>query len=163
MLGHILIPLDGSLLAQDAIEPAKQILKAQGKFTLVSIVEIPVNWEFGIAPEVILEQSKNSTARLFSQAKVYLEKLAMNLRAEDFLVDTVVQYGEAATVIVETAADRKVDAIAMSTHGRSGISRWLFGSVTNKVLGAAPCPVFVIPAKHQQSQMDEPTHAVNYH
>jgi len=163
MLDHILIPLDGSFLAADAIEPATQILKAGGKFTLVTVVDIPTNWQFGNAPAIIMQQSENSTERLLSRAKVYLEDIAMNLRADDFQVDTVAQYGDAATVIVENARTRKVDAIAMSTHGRSGFSRLLFGSVTSKVLSAAPCPVFVIPSEHQQTQMNEPAHEINHH
>ena len=59
----------------------------------------------------------------------------------------MVEAGDPATVIVETAQKLHVDAIVMSTHGRSGLSRWLFGSVTQKVLAASCCPVFVIPAK----------------
>ena len=63
------------------------------------------------------------------------------------MVGVEVHVGEPANVIVETAERLKVDAIVMSTHGRSGLSRWLFGSVTNKVLSANVCPVYVIPSK----------------
>ncbi|MEO8391797.1 MAG: universal stress protein [Chloroflexota bacterium] len=162
MLDHILIPLDGSLLAEEALAPAKQILHPQGKVILVSVVETLTHWEFGIAPEVMLGQSEDMTQQLMPRARGYLEQVAEDLRAEGFHVDTLILYGDAATIIVETASARKVDAIAMSTHGRSGFGRWLFGSVTNKVLSAAPCPVFVIPSKHPRPQLEELTREVKY-
>ena len=61
----------------------------------------------------------------------------------------MVQFGDPASVIVDTAGQLHVDAIVMSTHGRSGISRWIFGSVTNKVLGMAECPVLVVPSENR--------------
>jgi nucleotide-binding universal stress UspA family protein len=151
MLDHILIPLDGSVLAEEAISPTKQILKANGRITLLSVVEVPTSWESGMAPVLMLEESKSVTDRLMARAKAYLEGVAENLRAENFTVSTNAQYGVPATIIVDTALAQKVDAISMSTHGRSGFSRWLFGSVTSKVLSTAPCPVFVIPPKHDSA------------
>lgn len=162
MLDHILIPLDGSLLAEEALGPAKQILNPQGKVTLINIVETLVHWEFGIAPEILLGQSDDVTEQIMPRARIYVEHIAKSIRAEGFEVVTLALYGDAATMIVETASARKVDAIAMSTHGRSGFSRWLFGSVTSKVLSAAPCPVFVIPSKHLHPQIEEQTREVKY-
>jgi universal stress protein A len=48
---------------------------------------------------------------------------------------------------MDVAAEEKVDLIVMSTHGRSGLSQWVYGSVANKVLQHAPCPVFLVRAK----------------
>lgn len=149
MLNHILIPLDGSLLAEEAIAPSKQIVNTNGKITLVSVMDMPMHWEYGLAPTAVFEESHKVTEKLISQAKAYLEEIAAVLRADGFQVESVAQYGEPATVIVDTAVAHKVDAISMSTHGRSGFSRWLFGSVTSKVLSTSPCPVFVIPSKHR--------------
>jgi nucleotide-binding universal stress UspA family protein len=81
------------------------------------------------------------------QAESYLRQVAERLRGTGARIDILVQVGKAADVIVENAADLNVDAIVMATHGRSGISRWLLGSVTQKVLSAAPCPVYVIPSR----------------
>jgi nucleotide-binding universal stress UspA family protein len=161
MLDHILIPLDGSPLAAEAISPAKQIVKPNGKITLVTVVDIPSHWEFGLAPVAAFEESRRISEQLLLQAKAYIEEIASRLRGENFQVETVAQLGEAATVIVDTAIARKVDAISMSTHGRSGFSRWLFGSITVKVLSTTPCPVFVIPPKHR-IQAEESSHAVSY-
>lgn len=159
MLNHILIPLDGSLLAAKAIDPTKQILKAGSKITLVSVIEIPNYWEFGVSPVVTFEQNEITVDQLVKRASVYLECEAAKLRAEDFQVEVVVRCGDPATVIVEIASDHKVDAISISTHGGSGFSRWLFGSVTGKVLSAAPCAVFVIPSR-EHSQVEHIAHSV---
>ena len=58
--------------------------------------------------------------------------------------------GDPATVISEAAERLAVDAIVMSTHGRSGIGRFLFGSVTYKILETRICPVFVVPNKENR-------------
>jgi nucleotide-binding universal stress UspA family protein len=161
MLNHVLIPLDGSLLAEEAIAPAKQLLKPKGKITLITIVETPMHWEYGVAPFMMIEEAQNKTDQFVVRAKAYLQDVASNLRLENFYVETVIENGDPATVIVDTAVAQKVDAIAMSTHGRSGISRWLFGSITSKVLSAAPCPVFVIPSK-QRAKTAEMEHAASH-
>lgn len=163
MLNHVLVPLDGSDLAQEAIEPAKQLIRPNGKITLVMAIDVPQSWDYGIHPTIVFEESRKIVDELKPQAKAYLEQIAANLLIEDFQVDTVAELGEAAMVILETAANRKVDVIAMSTHGRSGFSRWLFGSVTGKVLSASPCPVFVIPNKRYVSETEETAAKVAYH
>jgi nucleotide-binding universal stress UspA family protein len=155
MLNHILVPLDGSDLAEEAIKPAKQIVKPQGKLTLVMAIEIPQSWEFGVYPTTIFAESQKIADQAVPRAKGYLEQIAANLRIEDFQVDTLVQISEAATLILETAASHKVDAIVMSTHGRSGISRWLFGSVAEKVLSTASCPILVIPSREKERTLAE--------
>lgn len=149
---HLLVPLDGSLLGESALCRAEEVLRGSGNITLVSAVETPEIPLYGFdlvgvtsAPsyQALLEE-------VLAHATAYLAKVADGLRAKGYAVDTVVQFGEPATLIVDTANARHVDAIVMSTHGRSGISRWLFGSVTSKVLTLSSCPVLVIPSEHRQ-------------
>ncbi|HEU4345281.1 MAG TPA: universal stress protein [Candidatus Binatia bacterium] len=64
----------------------------------------------------------------------------------DLNVQQIVEIGDAHTLIVNWARDRAVDLIVMSTHGRSGLPRMLLGSVTEKVLRSASCPVLAIPS-----------------
>src|SRR5690606_5568122 len=87
---------------------------------------------------------------VLSHATAYVSKISEGLQARGYTVDTIVQFSEPATLIVDSANARRVDAIVMSTHGRSGISRWLFGSVTSKVLTLATCPVLSIPDENRQ-------------
>jgi nucleotide-binding universal stress UspA family protein len=90
-------------------------------------------------------------------AKGYLEAATASLTEEGFVVKPVVEIGEPAHIIAETAVKEHVDAIMMTTHGRSGVSRWLFGSITNKVLNVATCPVLVIPSKEKLKLMEKQT------
>jgi nucleotide-binding universal stress UspA family protein len=85
--------------------------------------------------------------RLMPQANQYLDKIATALQEDGWQVQTEAVVGEPAYAIIEKSEELNVDAIVMSTHGRSGISRWLFGSVTSKVLGSVDRPVFVIPSR----------------
>lgn len=145
MLSHVLVPLDGSELAAEALEPAKQILRPGGSMTLVMAIEIPQNWNFGGAPIIVFDESQKIAEQLKHEARAYLAKIAAQLVNEGLIVQTLVTSGDAAVVILENARAHQVDAIVMSTHGRSGFRRWLYGSVTGKVLSAASCPVYVIP------------------
>ena len=81
------------------------------------------------------------------RAKDYLSHVADRFARPNLTVKKVVQIGHPPDTIVDTAQRLGVKAIVMSTHGRTGLSRWLYGSVTWKVLAAAPCPVLVIPSR----------------
>lgn len=144
---HVLVPLDGSLLGEIALEQAKDVLGANGTITLVSAVEMPdiPMYGYDLVGVSAAPSYEASLSNVVERAHAYLEKIADALRKEGYTVQSLVQFGEPATLIVDTANQRKVDAIVMSTHGRSGISRWLFGSVTSKVLTMSTCPVLVVP------------------
>jgi nucleotide-binding universal stress UspA family protein len=158
MLAHLLVPLDGSKLAEEALIWAQEILQTGGRITLLSAVELPEVVPVDYYPtlsafrhQAVIEDVQDYTYwqnKLFSSARDYLNKLSEGLTVEGrYQVDVIVQAGDPANVIVKMARDCAVDAIVMSTHGRSGISRLLFGSVGAKVLSAGVCPVFLIPSK----------------
>lgn len=150
MLKHILVPLDGSDVAEQALEYARQVTDSDGKITLLTVVDMPdypatMFYPAGIASYEITRETAED--QLVPQAASYLDKAAENLRRGGYHVVTETVIGEAASTIVEQAEERDVDAIVMSTHGRSGLSRWLFGSVANKVLNSTHKPIFIVPAK----------------
>ena len=150
MLKHILVPLDGSELAEEAVEYAKGAVCSGGKITLLTVVDVPDLPVYYYYPAPLVAQEKdyaNLSHDLADQAQEYLSRIAKKLQDEGLTVDLDVQIGDAATVITDRAHELGVDAICISTHGRSGIERWLFGSVTNKVLSSATCPVLVVPGK----------------
>lgn len=157
MLSHVLVPLDGSALAESALDYAREIVKENGKVTLLSIVQIP---EYPIydmyAVPASLSPAYNATIeQLIPNARDYLNKVAERLANESKLdVHVQVETGEAATVICDIADHTGASAIVMSTHGRSGLGRWFFGSVTSKVLMGAHCPVMVVP-KRNKTKTDE--------
>jgi nucleotide-binding universal stress UspA family protein len=142
MLKHVLIPLDGSSLAEKAIDTVKYILPPDGKITMLTVVpnadQMPmVAVDSG---EIPLDQ--------------YLEHIALRVRLEGFHVEIDIRAGETAEVIAQTAVSLGVEIIAMCTHNRSGLEQLISGSVTNRVLAISLCPVLVIPntVRQQASQ-----------
>jgi nucleotide-binding universal stress UspA family protein len=123
------------------VDHARQIVAPNGRITLLTVLDIPQYPMYGFYPTpVVVEETDYQTAlkNLSPKAREYLEGVAAALRHSNFQVHIETVSGEPATVIVDSAQNLGVDAIVMSTHGRSGISRWLFGSVTQKVLEVAP-------------------------
>ncbi len=156
MLKHVLVPLDGSQLAQEAIEYALDIVSPDGKITLVCAVDMPDMLVYGYYPPVTAPDYEATKNELLPYAKNYVEGIVKDLAHYGITIQHQVQIGDPATVITEAAEKLNVDAIVMSTHGRSGISRFLFGSVTNKVLEAKICPVFVVPSKGKAAAAKPP-------
>jgi len=151
MLEHVVVPLDGSRLAQTALDYALKVLGGNGELILVSVLQQPDVPIYDFYPVTVHPQVKNyelTFNETVGRAQDYLKRLADDIETQyPYHVTCIVEAGDPATIVVETAEKLHVDAIIMSTHGRSGLSRWLFGSVTQKVLAASCCPVFVIPAR----------------
>jgi nucleotide-binding universal stress UspA family protein len=143
MYTRVLVPLDGSALAEQVL-PYVRLLAGplQAPVHLLRVIERPLP-EIGaqLNPRLHQQRSKASERR---QAQEYLEALAGPMREAGVGVATAVRVGTPALEIVNEAAKEPDTLVAMSTHGRSGIGRWLIGSVTNKVLRASANPVLVI-------------------
>lgn len=159
MLKHILLPLDGSELAEKAIIHTTRILDAGSRITLLIVIDTPETLAFNLyalqpgPPGSAMRESavdyQHISDEMMHSGRNYLEGKQKALQQQGYQVDILAEYGAPADVIVETAERLKVDAIAISTHGRSGLSRWILGSVTSRVISAAPCPVYVIPPDRQ--------------
>ncbi len=158
MLRHILVPLDGSALAEEALPWAQHVVQPDGKVTLVTALHLPDVLSPALSSAAPRSRTELDIAsfkdysrweeRVTEDAYRYLGRIADSLRkAKPVAVEVVVASGDPATLIIETAQQHRVDAIVMSTHGRSGLQRWLFGSVAVKVLESRVCPVFLIPGK----------------
>ena len=148
MLEHVLVPLDYSLLSERALPYAQHIVGPNGQISLISVLEEPVmdyvaSMTSGSVPP-IPEADRHARQ---CQAEDYLRQVTKQLGKSHPQVETYVEFGQPAEEIVDTARRLDVQAIVISTHGRTGLSRWMYGSVTQKVLSAAPCPVFVIPSR----------------
>ena len=146
MYEEILVPLDGSPLAEGALPHARALSKAfDARITLLCVIEpVEMYSQPGmIGPIVsvsmdVKEESEN--------LKRYLDKIADDLKKEGIEARTVVKEGDAASEICDYADQNHEDIIVMSTHGRSGIQRWVYGSVADKVLRSANLPVLLIRA-----------------
>ncbi len=156
---RILVALDGSSLAEAALAPAAYLSAAlsppaQGILHLVRVVPLPTRFEYG-------QNDRLAEARRLgmAEAKVYLQTVEQRLQAGDLaslklrvtssvLVDTDVAAGLIGTAentqeMDEMGAFNDCDAIAMTTHGRSGLERWVLGSVAERVLGATRLPLLI--------------------
>jgi nucleotide-binding universal stress UspA family protein len=144
MFRKILIPLDGSELAEQAIPAAMALARqSHGEILLlrVPVFETAVMPAFGgygvLYPEQSLEHSR-------AEARDYLKETQKTAVTPDVPCRALIVDGDVASAIVDVAKEENVDAIVMSTHGYSGVTRWVMGSVTERVLGDALCPVFVV-------------------
>lgn len=150
MLGHVLVPIDGSELSERALDYAKELVGPEGRLTLLTVVDFPDLSTYSIYPAPLTFQHAQYEEVVNNAEKTavdYVRGAAERLRTGDQMVHTVVAVGSAAHSIIEQARLLEVDAIVMATHGRSGVNQWIFGSVTQKVLSAMPCPVFVVPGR----------------
>jgi len=147
----ILIPLDGSEVGEAALPYVKKLLadlspRVKLEFILMRVVSlrshyVPVGDT--MAPVAYTEVEMGQIKR---RSLSYLSKVGKGLKDKGAVVEKRVEVGNAAEEIIRMADEMDVDLIAMSTHGRSGISRWAFGSVTDKVLHGARKPVLVVRA-----------------
>jgi nucleotide-binding universal stress UspA family protein len=141
MYRRVVVPLDGSLLAEGML---RFIVDIAGPLDLEVVLLRVVR---PIPPQVtetlraaILGTMEDHVA----EARAYLAAAAERLNAKGLRVRAVVRSGEPVDEIVDCARDTKADLIAMSTHGRSGVGRLLFGSVAEAVLREAEIPVFLM-------------------
>jgi nucleotide-binding universal stress UspA family protein len=139
---HVLIPLDGSPLAEQAIEPAIALgALTQARYTLLQALD-PLVAEHTHPPYAVgLE--RRLLADVKEKATAYLERVAARLRARSLCVETTLVVGSPAHAICDYARAHAVDLIAMATHGHGGLSRVLLGSVTDAVVHAADMAVLL--------------------
>jgi nucleotide-binding universal stress UspA family protein len=134
----LLVPLDGSPLAETALGPALELAAANPDATLVLMRAAEATTLPGRSP--IEDQ-----VRVVREAEQYLDAVAARLtRAGAAHVTTSVWYGSAATAITEATDTVKPDVIVMSTHGRSGLGRLFMGSVAESVLRSTHTPVLIL-------------------
>ena len=136
----ILVPLDGSALAEAALWRAVDIGGAEGvAYSLLRAAEAHT------LPGADPVEAQVSTVR---EAEEYLESVAKRLRERGVrAVETHVWYGAPAGAIAEAAKVQNVDMIVMSTHGRSGLGRLILGSVAETVLRGTTTPILVVRAE----------------
>ncbi len=141
MYGRILVPLDGSELAEQVIPYARLVAGALGSRIELLRVLVPVPREMGEA----------SRRRYRERADQDLSGVRTALEAAGLTVTASVQEGRPAESIVAEGEKESGTLIAMSTHGRSGLSRWMVGSVTGKVLHASRNPLLIVRAQGGQA------------
>jgi nucleotide-binding universal stress UspA family protein len=146
----ILVPLDGSKLAECALPYAEELAKGCGteKVILVSVTERVQGYRALEDPGQPLGQrlAPEAFGKKEKQAQRYLDRIAKKLEAKGIKADTEVLLGNPAEEIVIYAKHPGCDIIVMSSHGRSGPSRWAHGSVADRVFRASNVPVLMVKA-----------------
>jgi nucleotide-binding universal stress UspA family protein len=133
---NILLATDGSRYSSAATEKALDFAKSYGgDLKVISVVDVPS--EFYAEAPVVYE-------KLAAKAKEFVAGASESAKKSGINASGLVGEGAAHEVITETAKKEKADLIIMGSHGRTGIKRLLMGSVTEKVIGYAHCPVLVV-------------------
>lgn len=144
MYKHVLVPLDGSDLAEQAVVEAKKLVGAETEITLFQVIRLPLPV---MSPDVGLSMPVIEMDDLMGEAMDYLNKVAAELSAAGITAKcAVVEADNVADAITDYARGHGIDLIVKTTHGRGGLSRLVFGSVAEGVVRHAPCPVLLIRA-----------------
>jgi nucleotide-binding universal stress UspA family protein len=132
----ILVPLDGSQCAENII-PAVEKLATDFKAD-ISLLRVAFAHTFpGMDPT-------EAEVKVIREAEEYLKGVEDRLKAKGFNVDSHIRYGRDAEEILNHAAQKDVDLVAMSSHGNGGVRRFFLGSVAEKVLHHSPKPIFLV-------------------
>lgn len=148
---HILVPLDGSELAELALADAFGVAEmSQSEITLLQIVP-PIDTVVGAETghPIFIDQQWETKRGI---ALEYLSTVCERLNCPGVQIHTVVEMGPPAETIIDYAHHHPVDLIVMATHGRSGLPRWVYGSVADKVLRGADVPVLLVRAHSTRDQ-----------
>ncbi len=151
MIKRLLVPLDGSEFAEQALTTAGELAEGlDGTVILVRVVPPPVPGRF-YAP-TLLEELQEAQVR---EAEAYLDSVAVRLKRDRLHVDTHVLSGEVAATLVRFARFEPCELIVMGSHGLGGVGWHVFGSVAQKVLHSSRCPVLIVrptPAEWEREE-----------
>jgi len=149
MFNRLLIPLDGSELSESIVSQAAAVAKPTGAEIVLFRVHEPMDRGVRQAMGEDIAQKLDAVTR--EETQNYLDKIAGDLIRLGIKVDIAMAQGRPAEAIIEYATTHAVDLIVMATHGRSGLTKWAFGSVAEKVLRQSPVPVLISPVKGARS------------
>lgn len=147
MYKKILVPLDGSELAEHVLDHVKAVAKGchDPQVILLQVIE-PLLISFK-ADITVANNYREAEDKFEASVKDYLSRVAETLKQSGIAVETAITnitHGSAAGEILNYATENGVDLIVMSTHGKSGSSRWHFGSVSDRVASHSAIPVLIV-------------------
>jgi len=144
MYRKIMVPLDGSELAEYVLPHAINIVEKEGaKLELVIVVEL---FEMPVHGGVVIDEDavKQIQHQQSLVAEDYVKRIEESLKSRNIDVTSAVLSGKVADSLIDYAANNDIDLIIMGTHGRSGVSRWIWGSIADKVLHSSTVPVLLV-------------------
>lgn len=137
----VLAATDGSEASRNAVLVGLELAKlCSSKLDLIAVAVVSTNLEYDGALPLVIEDAEKEMQKKLDDVRDMVKKAGVSC-------EIIVHRGEDPyRVIVDEAAKNKVDMIVMGTHGRTGIKRFVMGSVAGNVIGHAPCKVLVVPA-----------------
>ena len=137
---RLLVATDGSLFSRAAVQEAIDIAKAcSSSLYVLHVVEMTAEYKFWDA---------KYAEKLEKEMKKYLDSVKAKAVKQGVKCEVILHQGdEPYKYIVSEATKRKVNTIILGSHGRTGLTRLMMGSVASRVIGHAPCKVLVVPAK----------------
>jgi nucleotide-binding universal stress UspA family protein len=141
MYKKILVPLDGSRLAEKVLPHAEALAKSEGaEIIILRVPAVPAPELFTRSPAMASRFNKE----LEEEAETYVKEKVAYLEEEHIKAQGITKDGSVPDIILSVAEEAHADVIAMSTHGWTGPKRWLMGSVAEKVVHHAHIPVMLI-------------------
>ena len=148
---RILLPLDGSKVGEAALPLVEDLVSkllpgSKVEITLLQVVSSLTYYIIAGEAGVKVPYTEKEMEQIKKKAMNYLGKTGKSLKSKGATVKIKVGIGNPADEIIRVADEINANLIAMSTHGRSGISRWAFGSITDRVLRGAAKPILLVRA-----------------
>jgi nucleotide-binding universal stress UspA family protein len=151
MFERVLVPLDGSKVGEAALPVVEQLVdklapKTQVEVVLFGVITLLRHWVVVGEASAPVQYTEEELTLIRNRVMNYLEKTGEAMKKRGVVIKTMVATGNASDEILKAADDIKADLIAMSTHGRSGLRRLAFGSITDKVIRGSKMPVLLVRA-----------------
>ena len=149
MIKSVLVPLDGSFISELAISPALRIVQQTGG--TLYLMRIPVDYVGDSQPDPGYDRvwTAENSLPVNEDTAEYLREVKTRLVRPGISVRTLVANGDRGQSIAATASVKNVDLIVMGTHARSGLSRWLLGSVSCDLLRIASAPMLFMRQRRE--------------
>jgi len=146
MYKRILLPLDGSALAEQALPCAiAQAERFKAELVLLKVL-VPLQ-----SHSMLRTAGRRAEKQTGDLAREYLERVAAGVREHNIPVQVITTEGRPYLEITRFAETNQVDLIVMTTRGQSGVSRWLLGSIADRVVRGASVPVLLVRARLKQT------------
>ena len=146
MYNNILVPLDGSERAECVLPHLESIAVGRGVKGVIFLRILDTYLPAPVRAYLTAETIREAYERAETGVRAYFDEVAGRIHLDGVEVRKHVMAGQAADSITEYAVENDVDLIIIATHGRSGVSRWVWGSVADRVLRSACVPVLMVRA-----------------
>ena len=163
MFSKILVPLDGSKVGEAAFPVIEQLVdklapKTQVEVVMLGVITLLRHWVVVGEASAPVSYTEDEMELIRKRVTDYLEKTGDAMKKRGVIISTMVRTGNASDEILKAASEVGAELIAMSTHGRSGLRRLAFGSITDKVIRDSNVPVLLVRAAEGTTNEPTPPH-----